>query len=200
MRRVNVLVSWGIEFGPICVFFLTSEWIGFLPSTKLFVLLTAIALLVAYVRERRIALFPLIAGLSVIGFGLLTVLTDNPLYLILKDTIYNGAFALALALGLYMFDTPILKHLFSSLFLMTDRGWRILSQRWMIAFVLLAVSNEIAWRIFTPDEWIIYKMVATFITIVFGLYQLTLSRRERLPESNRWGMNPGVVTVLTKAP
>lgn len=196
MRRIHVAVSWGVEFGPIFVFFLTSEWLGFIPATELFVGLTGLALLVAYARDRRIALFPLIAGLSVIAFGALTVFLDDPFYLIIKDTIYNGIFALILAIGLYRFKKPLLKNLFSSLFLMTDKGWMILSKRWMITFALLALSNEVAWRIFDPSEWIIYKMCATFVTLVFGLYQLTLSRRERLPESNRWGMNPGPSVIL----
>lgn len=196
MRRIHVVVSWGVEFGPIFIFFLTSEWLGFIKATELFVGLTGLALAVAYVRDRRIALFPLIAGLSVIGFGALTVFLDDPFYLIIKDTLYNGIFALALAIGLYGFKKPLLKNLFNSLFLMTERGWMILSQRWMVAFALLALSNEVAWRIFDAKEWIIYKMGATFITLVFGLYQLTLSRRERLPESNRWGMNPGPNVIL----
>lgn len=196
MKRIHIAVSWGVEFGPILAFFLTSEWIGFIRATELFVALTVIALIVAYVRDRRIALFPLIAGLSVIFFGVLTISFDNPFFLIIKDTLYNGVFALALAVGLYGLKKPLLKGLFSSLFLMTDKGWMILSRRWMVAFALLALSNEFAWRAFDADEWILYKMLATFVTLVFGFYQLTLSRRERLPESNRWGMNPGPSVIL----
>ncbi len=191
MRLKNIILSWGTEFGPIFVFFISSELLGFIPATALFVALTFVALIVAYVRERRVALFPLIAGFSVIVFGLLTVLLKNPIFLIVKDTIYNGMFSIALYIGLYFYNEPILKDLFGSLFKMTDKGWTILSFRWMIAFFVLAVSNEVMWRHFTPDEWLYYKMLATFATIVFGFYQLTLSRRERLPNSNRWGMNVG---------
>ena len=129
------------------------------------------------------------AGLSVIGFGALTILLDNPFFLIIKDTVYNGGFALALAIGLYVFKEPILKDLFSALFCMTERGWIILSRRWMIMFILLTLGNEVARRVFDPHMWVFYKMCATMVTIVFGLYQLRLSRRERLPHSNKWGMN-----------
>ena len=185
----KVSISWGIEFGPILAFFFTSETLGFMPATIIFVSLTAIALIVAYIKDRRIALFPLVAGLSVIGFGALTILLDNPFFLIIKDTVYNGGFALALAIGLYVFKEPILKDLFSALFCMTERGWIILSRRWMIMFILLTLGNEVARRVFDPHMWVFYKMCATMVTIVFGLYQLRLSRRERLPHSNKWGMN-----------
>lgn len=185
----KVAISWGIEFGPILVFFFTSELLSFMTATTIFVILTAIALIVAYVKDRRVALFPLVAGLSVIGFGALTIFFKNPFFLIIKDTIYNGGFAIAIAIGLYFFKEPILKDLFSSLFCMTDKGWTILSQRWMWMFVFLTVGNEIVRQAFTSDTWVFYKMCITLATIVFGLYQLTLSRRERLPHSNKWGMN-----------
>ncbi|MEN9622188.1 MAG: hypothetical protein RLZZ67_622 [Candidatus Parcubacteria bacterium] len=186
---LKITVNWGIEFGPIVAFFLTSDTLGFMPATIIFVSLTAIALIIAYVRERRIALFPLVAGLSVIGFGALTILLDNPFFLIIKDTVYNGGFAVAIAIGLYVFKEPILKDLFSSLFCMTEKGWITLSQRWMIMFIVLAIGNEIARHFYAPHIWVVYKMGATLLTIVFGLYQLTLSKRERLPHSNKWGMN-----------
>lgn len=189
MRLKNIILSWGTEFGPIFVFFISSESLGFIPATALFVALTFVVLVFAYIREKRIAIFPLIAGFSVILFGLLTVILKNPIFLIIKDTIYNGLFGIALYVGLYFYKEPLLKDLFGSLFKMTDKGWTILSFRWMVAFFILAISNEIVWRHFTSDEWLYYKMLATFATIVFGLYQLTLSKRERLENSNRWGMN-----------
>ncbi len=185
----RVATSWAIEFGPIVVFFLTAEYVGLVNATGLFVFLTALALIASYSKDRRIALFPLLAGLSVIIFGCLTVFLHNPLYIILKDTVYNGLFAVAIAVGLYGYGRPILKDLFSSLFHMTDRGWMILSRRWMVMFVFLTVSNELVRHLLGADAWVNYKMVATFSTIVFGLYQITLSKRERMPDSNRWGMN-----------
>ncbi|MFA6158948.1 MAG: septation protein IspZ [Candidatus Paceibacterota bacterium] len=185
----QVATSWAIEFGPIVAFFLTAEYFGVVNATGLFVFLTVVALLASYSRDRRVALFPLVAGLSVIIFGLLTVILHNPFFIIIKDTVYNGLFAVAIAMGLYVFKRPILKDLFSSLFHMTDRGWMILSRRWMIMFVLLTISNELVRHDLPPHAWVKYKMFATLATIVFGFYQITLSKRERMPDSNRWGMN-----------
>jgi intracellular septation protein len=185
----QVTTSWGIEFGPIAVFFLTSEYLGLIASTAIFVALTAVALFLSYSRDRKIALFPLLAGLSVIIFGVLTVALHNPFFIIIKDTVYNGLFAVAIAIGLYGFRHPILKDLFGSLFHMTDRGWTILSRRWMFMFALLTISNEFMRQAYAPELWVNYKMIATFVTIVFGFYQITLSRRERMPDANKWGMN-----------
>lgn len=185
----QIATSWGIEFGPIVAFFLTSEYLGLIASTAIFVTLTAIALIVSYGRDKRVALFPLLAGLSVIIFGVLTVALHNPFFIIIKDTVYNGLFAVAIAVGLYWFRHPILKDLFGSLFHMTDKGWTILSRRWMCMFALLTVSNEVIRYALSPEAWVDYKIIATLVTIVFGFYQITLSRRERMPDANKWGMN-----------
>lgn len=188
----NVAISWSIEFGPIIVFFVSlavlgSSEEGFVFSTGLFTAATALTLFVAYTRERRIALFPLIAGLSVILFGLATVWLKNPLIFILKDTIYNGAFAIFLLVGALM-GKGWLKPLFAPLFDMQERGWYILSVRWCIVFFLLALSNEYFWRHYSNAVWVQYKFWSTVATTVFGLYQIRLSRAFRNEAATPWGM------------
>lgn len=183
----KILVSWSIEFGPIILFFLASLCYPFVPAATIFVIATAVALVAGVVKDRRIAIFPLLAGASVILFGSATVILKDPFYLIIKDTVYNGLFAFFLLGGL-CFNKLFLKSLFSSLFAMTDKGWRILSVRWTTMFILLTVSNELVRISFDETVWIHYKIVATLVTTVFGLYQITLSRRERLAESSKWGL------------
>lgn len=192
--RINstTIINWSIEFGPIILFFIslglfghTTE--GFVGSTGLFTLTTIIALVASYIREKRIALFPIVAGASIILFGLATVFLNDPIIFIVKDTVYNGIFAVILIAGLVR-GRGYLKIFFSTLFDMEDEGWRILSLRWMIMFVLLAVSNELVWRFYSQDVWVYYKFVSTVITMVFGLYQFVLSRRFRNPTASTWGM------------
>ncbi len=88
------LLAWSIEFGPIALFFLAlsflgSEDRGFLISTAIFTASTAIALLVSYILEKRIAWFPLIAGASVLLFGIITLFFRNPELFMIKDTFYR---------------------------------------------------------------------------------------------------------------
>jgi len=183
----KLFIGLSIEFGPIVVFFLTAPEMGFMPSTGLFVALTAISLGYAFIKERRVAYFPLIAGLSVILSGVATLTFNEPLFLIVKDTIYNGAFAIVLIAGL-LTGRGLLKPLFKSLFAMNDTGWKILSLRWAILFTLLAIGNEIMWRNYSEIEWVAYKGYSTLITIIFAVYQFRLAKKYRLPEANAWGM------------
>jgi intracellular septation protein len=176
-----------IEFGPIIGFLIAGELLSFINATIVFVALTALSLIVAYIDRKKVALFPLIAGISIILGGVLTITLKDPFYLIIKDTAYNGLFALILFYGLAK-DKAFLKPLFDGLFLMTDKGWRILTFRWAVTFTLLTISNEIVRVLVSPEEWIMYKGLATLATIIFALYQFKLSRKERLPEASTWGM------------
>jgi intracellular septation protein len=184
---IRLFIGLSIEFGPIVVFFLTAPKLGFMSSTGLFVVLTTLSLVYAFIKERRVAYFPLIAGSSVILSGIATLIFKEPLFLIVKDTIYNGAFAIVLIAGVLK-NRGLLKPLFKSLFAMNDTGWKILSLRWAILFILLAISNEIVWRNYDEITWVTYKGYSTFITIIFAVYQFRLARKYRLPDSNSWGM------------
>lgn len=188
----NIIISWSIEFGPIVVFFLALHFLGatdsgFITSSSIFTVLTAVALVSSYFYERRIAWFPLIAGLSVIIFGVATFVLKDPILFIVKDTIYNGLFGLFLLIGVVM-GKGFLKPIFVALFDMSDRGWFILSMRWGIFFILIAVLNEISWRVYGRDVWVEYKFWSTIATVIFGFYQITLSKKYRNPNASHWGM------------
>lgn len=190
----KLIINLGIEFGPIIAFLLASELTTFIKATIIFVIVTIIALVVGLIERREIAWFPLIAGVIIIFFGMLTIILDNPFFLIIKDTLYNGIFALILFVGLF-FKKPLLEPLFRGLFSMTNNGWMILTFRWAIAFTILAISNEFARISLPPEGWVVYKGLATLGTIIFSLYQFKLSKAERLPNSTPWGMK---VTVTDK--
>lgn len=188
----NTIINWSIEFGPIILFFISLSIFGendtgFILSTALFTGATVVTLLVAYIRDKRVALFPILSGVSVIIFGITTVYFNNPKIFIIKDTVYNGLFAIALLIGLLK-GKGLLQNLFGSLFDMKEEGWKKLSFRWMIMFTLLAVSNEFVWRTYTQDMWVMYKFFATIATTVFGSYQIYLSRVYRNPRASPWGM------------
>jgi len=176
-----------IEFGPIISFLITSELISFIPATAIFICVTVISLLLSLSERKKITYFPLLAGVTVIGSGLLTIIFDNPFFLIIKDTIYNGTFSLVLFIGIF-YKKGLLKKLFDELFSLTDKGWYILSKRWAVFFLLLAILNEFVRQLFIPQVWVIYKGLATVATIIFSLYQFRLSKKERLPEASEWGL------------
>ncbi|MBN9023240.1 MAG: septation protein IspZ, partial [Rhizobiales bacterium] len=86
------------------------------------------------------------------------------------------------ALGGLLFGKSLLGYVFDSVFRLTDEGWRKLTFRWGIFFLVLAVLNEIVWRVASTDMWVNFKVFGIMpITFVFTLLQLPLINRYSLP-------------------
>jgi intracellular septation protein len=133
-----------------------------------------IALAVSYAITRHIAVMPVVTAIIVLVFGSLTLVLHDELFIKLKPTIIYLLFAGTLAGGL-MFGKPLLGTVFDSVFHLTDEGWRKLTIRWILFFLLLAVLNEIVWRTQTTDFWVSFKLFGVVpLTLVFGALQYPL--------------------------
>lgn len=176
-----------IEFGPILLFFVIFNLFDFITATISLVGIVFIAFLLSVYVEGRIALFSLFASGSIILFGGATILFSNPTFLIFKDTLFWGIFSLII-FGYYMRNVLILKKLFIGIFDITDKGWKIVSIRWMVFAFLLAASNQLALWYFTPGQWVTYKMITLIALIIFSIWQFFLSRKERNVNASPWGM------------
>jgi intracellular septation protein len=183
----KALLNLAIELGPIIGFLILVESIDFIVATGWFVVFTALSIALAYYKRRKLAFFPLIVAISVIIFGVLTLYFRDPFFFIFKDTVYNLTFGIAIFAFLTK-DIIILKVFFQEVFAMSDTGWVILSKRWGILFLLLAFANEGIRGFLTPEQWALYKLLATSVTTIFGVYQFTLTKKYRLPEASSWGL------------
>jgi intracellular septation protein len=174
MRQLVKLV---FEIGPLVVFFVANGRWGILPATAAFMAATAVALPASWLLERRLPVMPLVSGVFVLAFGGLTLLLADETFIKLKPTIVNLLFAAILFGGLVL-RLPLLQKLFGTVFQLTDRGWRLLTVRWAVFFVCLAVLNEIVWRTQTTEVWIQFKLFGIMpLTLVFSLAQLPLITR-----------------------
>ncbi len=185
-----MLIEWLIQFGPISTFFLTYELTdgNFFVATGVLMAGIVVSTAASILRDRQIPWFPIYAATFTLIFGGATLYWHDPHWLMLRDTLYDGIFGLIILVALSM-KKNILRTFFSPLFALTDRGWQILAWRWAVFFLIMATANEVARRLLTVEAWVYFKVVATLTFIVFGVYQLTLTRRERLPEeSNALGM------------
>ncbi len=172
------------EIGPLVVFFIANGRWGIMPATAAFMVATAIAVPAAWFLQRRVPVMPLVSGVFVLGFGGLTLALDDETFIKLKPTIVNLLFAAILAGGL-IFRLGLLKKLFDSVLHLTERGWRLLTIRWMSFFVVLAMLNEIVWRTQTTEFWIQFKLFGIMpLTVVFSLAQLPLISRYQVEEKS----------------
>ncbi len=61
---------------------------------------------------------------------------------------------------------------------LTEEGWKILTLRWALFFVFLAILNEVMWRGFSTDTWVAFKVFGIMpITFIFALAQIGVLRK-----------------------
>jgi intracellular septation protein len=171
-----------VELAPLAVFF-TINFLtkNIILATSVFMVATIAALVTSRMLFGQVPIMPLVSGVLVLLFGGLTVWYDNPLFIKLKPTIVNLIFASVLFGGL-LFGKSLLRYPFGEVFKLTDEGWRLLTIRWAIFFVVLAVLNEIVWRNYSESFWAGFKLMGVMpLTAVFGIAQLGLLKRYALP-------------------
>ncbi len=166
-----------VELGPLLVFFITNSHYGIFAGTGAFMAATVVSLAASHALLGRIATMPLVTGVFVLVFGGLTLYLQDDHFIKMKPTIVNGLFA-AILFGGLMFDRLFLKTVFGDVMRLTEEGWRVLTVRWAVFFVLLAVLNEIVWRIFSTDTWVAFKVFGIMpLTFVFALAQIGVLKK-----------------------
>ncbi len=162
---------------------LTGEHAGIFVATAVFIPAILAALAVSYALTRHIAVMPVVTAVIVVVFGGLTLALQNETFIKLKPTLVYVLFAATLLGGL-AFKKPLLGMVFDSVFNLTDEGWRKLTLRWGVFFVVLAVLNEIVWRNFSTDAWVNFKVFGFLpITMIFAAAQFPLLQKYAVPET-----------------
>jgi intracellular septation protein len=161
-----------LEAGPLAVFFVANQLAEIMTATALFMAAAAVAVALSIRLERRVPLMPLIGCGFVLAFGGLTLALDDDLFIKIKPTVVNLLFAAVLFSGLAL-RRDWLKLILGQMMSLTDRGWRILTWRWAVFFVFLAIVNEVVWRSFSTEFWAGFKLFGMLpLTMTFALLQV----------------------------
>jgi len=201
-RPINPALKLALELGPLLVFFFANargEWLtGHFPilgdfggpifvATGLFMIATALALSVSWLLTRTLPIMPLVSGAVVFVFGALTLWLQDDVFIKMKPTIVNTLFGVTLLGGL-AFGRSLLGYVFDAAFRLDAEGWRKLTLRWGLFFLFLAVINEVVWRNFSTDAWVMFKVWGIMpITLAFTLTQMPLIMRHSLDEQAEKG-------------
>jgi len=195
--NIKALLHLTNEFAPIVAFFIAAQIYSFFTATAVLVFFTVLALTLGWIFEKRFPIIPIISAFFVIISGAITLIYKAPDALIFADSLYYFLMGITTLSGLLL-GKNFLKLIFETTFAMSDLGWRILANRWVIIFLAAGMINEIARFQLSPEEWVNFKVLKVITIAIFGFYQFTLSRRYRLPElSNAWGLRND--KVLAKA-
>ncbi len=168
----QALIKLVLELGPLVIFFIMNGRVGIIHATAWFMGAMVISLLVSWLIFKRVAVMPLVTGIVVLIFGGLTLWLQDDTFIKMKPTIVNTLFG-AVLLGGLPFGHSLLKYVFGEVYRLTEKGWFVMSLRWGLFFLFLAVVNEIVWRNFSSDAWVAFKVWGIMpITLVFSMFQL----------------------------
>jgi len=182
LRAMPPLVKILVEAGPLVAFFIANARAGIFWGTGTYMVAAAIALTVAWIMTRRIAIVPVVTLVFVLAFGALTLALHDDTFIKMKVTLINTLFGAILAGGL-MFGRSLLKPVFGEAMALDDAGWKKLTLRWALFFFVVAGLNEVVWRSVSTDTWVNFKVFGILpLTFVFALAQMPLMQRHAPPE------------------
>jgi intracellular septation protein len=185
---VHVLVRRiAVETGPLIAFFLAFYVWNIFAATGAFMAATFVAVAASLMAERRVPVLPLLSLALVLGFGALTLLTDDPRFIMVRPTVVNAFYGTALLLSAFA-GRPLLEAILSPGLRLDGAGWRRLTVHLGLFMLVQAALNEIAWRGFGVEPWVVFKTFGTIpLNLAFAAAQIPIVRTHRLsarsPES-----------------
>jgi intracellular septation protein len=166
-----------IELGPLLAFFVAWFLADIFWATGVLMAATLVSVLASKVLLGRVSPVVIATAALVLVFGSLTFWFGDAHFIKMKPTIINLLFA-GVLLGGLLTGRPLLKLLFGEAFNLTEQGWRKLTLRWMVFFVVMAVVNEIVWRNFSEGAWVNFKVFGILpLTLIFAMSQIGLIKR-----------------------
>ena len=190
------------EFGPLVAMFVVNALYDIDTGTWALIITTGMSIVVMLWVLGRLPVFPLIASGVTISFGIMTLITGDPMWVQIKVTIFNILFAVFLFGGL-LIKRNFFKHVFEGTFHYTQKGWDKFTWNFAWFFVFTALANEAVRVGFSEgthnilgvemqgiNVWILFKILIVMPAAgAFAMWQTKLMHRYRLPDPSD---NPGV--------
>jgi len=133
----------------------------------------AAAVVAGLIFERRVPPMALMTAVLAIVFGTLTLALHDPRYIKMKPTILYLGFAAFLFVGLVRRKNS-LRALMGDTFHLPEPVVRVLTLRYALFFLALAVGNEVARRVLSNVGWGYAKLATVGIVFLFTLAQMPL--------------------------
>jgi intracellular septation protein len=180
-KPVSPALKMGLELGPILAFFVGYMWLrdetyliggqeygGFIVITAVFIPLMLASTGLLWWLSGHLSRMQVATIVLVTIFGGLTVWLNDERFFKMKPTIIYALFAGLLGVGLLR-GQSWLRYVMDGVLPLKHEGWMVLTRRLALFFAVLAVSNELVWRMMSTDAWVNFK---TFVLplALFGFF------------------------------
>ncbi len=169
-KTINPILKQVLELGPLVLFFAgffllkadTYTVAGhvfdrFILLTALFVPLTIVATGALWALTGSLSRMQVFTLVLVVLMGSLSVWLNDERYIKMKPTALYLGFSAVLFFGLWR-GKSYLSSLMGSVLPMQPAGWMILTHRFALFFLGLALVNELVWRTMSTGTWLSFKL------------------------------------------
>lgn len=192
-------LSLAVDYGPVILFFAIykyhspadradaiAEVLAVIKGTVSFMAAAVVALLVSKWKLGKVSPMLWLSTLLIVGFGGLTVLLRDPIWIQVKPTAIYLLFGVALLVGVWR-GKALLKVLLEAAFEgLDDAGWIKLSRNWGLFFLVLAGVNEALRHWLSFGDWIAAKLwVFLPATFLFTFAQIPMLMRHGMATEDR---------------
>ena len=172
---IRMAIDYAAPAVSLIAFLLTRD---FEKATWWLVGFSVLAVLASFLLERRIAPLPMIYGGMALVFGGLTLLFHDKVFIKMKPTFVDLALGSGMLIGLAMGKSPI-RLIVGDNLAMTEAGWKALTLRFGIFFLVLAGLNELIWRTQPDHIWFLFRFPgALILSLVFAFTQMPMMIRD----------------------
>ena len=174
------LIPFFAEILPLVCLFVGTQLYDIFIGAASAVIVAIIVMIITYLKEKHIAKFAAFSvGLSTI-FTIAAIIAGESLFIKIQPTLFNLSFAFVLLSG-RLFGKPMMKYFFGTQFFLHDKAWLTLTARWGLFMLVLALSNEWAWRHLDDEGWVNFKVfIVAPATALFMAAQIPITLRSRI--------------------
>ncbi len=187
-----------LEFGPLLVFLVTyfmvrdqtvtlggTDYGGFIIAIVVFTPLQLISALVLRRLTGKLSRMQVATLVLVVVMGAITVVLNDERFFKMRSTFVFGTFSLLLWIGLWR-GQSWLAYVLENALPISQQGWMILTRRMAWFFLAFAAANEVVWRNFSTDVYVIWdtfgQMGVMFAFLVSNFKLIEAHWQEPEPE------------------
>ena len=159
------------EITPVLIFFFASNVWGMKSAIVAIMVATVLFTFLGFYLERRIPVFPIVTLVLVLSLGGAALVFENPEFIKIKPTIGLCLFGCIILAGSRLRPSLLARALEGQVYL-SEKGWQVLTNRWVAFSLLLAIANEFLWRTQNTDIWVSFKTILSIVS-VFGFIFIT---------------------------
>ena len=159
-----------LDFLPQVVFFVCYKLYDIYVASGALVAATAVALVLTWLKYRRVEKMTLITFIMVAIFGTLTLVFHNDLFIKWKVTVIYTLFALALLISQMVLKKPLIQRMLGKELQLPDGVWSRLNAAWALFFLGCGLANIYVAFWLPQSVWVDFKVFGlTALTLVFTL-------------------------------